>query len=151
MTTLDAAGLLRSAGLRVTEPRLAVLAALDSQPHAAADAVHAWVRAQLPEVSLQTVYNVLRDLTERGLTRSIEPADHPARYELRVGDNHHHLVCTGCGVIADVDCIVGQAPCLDPDDDHGFAVAEAEVTFWGRCADCRAQLPAPADSLSTTS
>ena len=151
MTSRDAADLLRDAGLRVTEPRLAVLAALEAHPHAAADAVHAAVLAHLPDVSLQTVYNVLRDLTGSGITRSIEPADHPARYELRVGDNHHHLVCTGCGAIADVDCIVGQAPCLDPDDDHGFAVTEAEVTFWGRCAACRAATPAPVDSLSTTS
>ncbi|WP_062464970.1 Fur family transcriptional regulator [Demequina soli] len=137
MTHLDATTLLRGAGLRVTEPRRAVLTALDGMPHASADGIHARVVETLPDVSLQTVYNVLRDLTGRGLTRCIEPGDHPARYELRVGDNHHHVVCTHCGAIADVDCVVGQAPCLTPGEDHGFVVAEAEVTFWGLCRDCQ--------------
>ncbi|WP_062290407.1 Fur family transcriptional regulator [Demequina phytophila] len=146
MRSIDAPAMLREAGLRVTEPRRAVLEALEGLPHASADAVHARVSRRLPDVSLQTVYNVLHDLTGRGIARSIEPGDHPARYELRVGDNHHHLVCTRCGVIADVDCVVGQAPCLTPDDDHGFAVAEAEVTFWGLCGACQSveSLPSPA-------
>ncbi|WP_062299339.1 Fur family transcriptional regulator [Demequina maris] len=143
MTQLDTHGMLRGAGLRVTEPRRAVIEALEGLPHASADAVHARVAQTLPDVSLQTVYNVLHDLTGRGLARSIEPGDHPARYELRVGDNHHHLVCTHCGAIADVDCVVGQAPCLTPDDDHGYAVAEAEVTFWGLCGDCKHAVAAP--------
>ncbi|WP_296667695.1 Fur family transcriptional regulator [Demequina sp.] len=138
MSPVLAPDLLRGAGLRVTEPRVAVIEALDGMPHAAADAVHAKVAAHRPDLSIQTVYNVLRDLTGRGLARCIEPGDHPARYELRVGDNHHHMVCSTCGTIADVDCVVGQAPCLSPDDDHGFAVAVAEITFWGLCRDCQA-------------
>lgn len=133
----DAPSLLRDAGLRVTEPRVAVVAALADSPHASADAVHSAVTLALPDVSHQTVYNVLNDLTEHGLARRIEPADHPARYELRVGDNHHHLVCSSCGAIADVDCVVGQAPCLTPDAKHGFAVTSAEVTFWGLCPACQ--------------
>jgi len=141
MTHPDATGLLRGAGMRVTEPRLAVLEALEGMPHASADAVHTKVAAARPDLSIQTVYNVLHDLTGRGITRCIEPGDHPARYELRVGDNHHHIVCERCGDIADVECVVGQAPCLSPDDDHGFAVSVAEVTFWGLCRDCQQAVP----------
>ncbi len=143
MPSTDATAVLRGSGMRVTGPRLAVVDALARLPHASADAVHAAVAGDLPDVSIQTVYNVLRDLTARGIARSIEPADHPARFELRVGDNHHHIVCSSCGAIADVDCVVGQAPCLAPDDDHGFAVAVAEVTFWGLCRDCQARAHTP--------
>ncbi|GAC67143.1 Fur family transcriptional regulator [Gordonia soli] len=130
---------LRAAGLRVTAPRLAVLEILTAHPHSTAEFVATGVREQLGGVSTQTVYDVLRACTERGLLRRIEPAGSPVRYETRTGDNHHHLVCRGCGVIADVDCVVGAAPCLAPDDEHEFTVEEAEVTFWGLCATCRAQ------------
>ena len=136
MQTTDARALLRGAELRVTEPRIAVVEALQRLPHGSADEVFSAVATALPTTSKQAVYNVLRDLSSHGLARRIEPGDHPARYELRVGDNHHHLVCRDCGTIADVDCVVGHAPCLTPSRDHGFAVVEAEVTFWGLCEAC---------------
>ena len=129
---------LRSVGLRVTAPRLAVLHELQRLAHADADTLAGAVREHHRAVSTQAVYDVLRVLTERGLTRRIEPSGSPARYEDRVGDNHHHLVCRGCGAIADVECVVGAAPCLDPVEAHGFTVDEAEVVFWGRCPECRA-------------
>lgn len=134
----DAAGraALRAAGLRVTEQRLAVLRALDGHPHAASDEVHAGVVRDLPGTSLQAVYVVLAALTGAGLVRRIEPAGSPARYELRIGDNHHHVVCSVCGTISDVDCVVGHAPCLTPSDSSGFVVQTAEVTFWGLCPAC---------------
>lgn len=134
----DAAAMLRSAGLRVTDPRRAVLDVLAVTPHVSADEVYRGVAGVLPATSLQSVYNALADFTEAGLTRRIEPAGHPGLFELRVADNHHHLVCTGCGRVEDVDCAVGAAPCLTPSDDCGFRVAAAEVTFWGLCADCAA-------------
>src|SRR5690606_34815371 len=121
---------LRSAGLRVTQPRLAVLEALSRAPHANADAVASAARAMLGKVSTQAVYDVLHALTGAGLVRRIEPAGSPARFELRVGDNHHHVVCRRCGDIADVDCSVGQRPCLSASEDHGFTIDEAEVTYW---------------------
>lgn len=127
---------IRSAGLRVTEPRRAVFDALREQPHAKADDLFARVRATVPGTSLQSVYNALSDFADAGLVRRIEPAGHPGMFELRAGDNHHHLICSECGRVEDVDCIVGAAPCLTPSDDHGFAVQVAEVTFWGSCADC---------------
>ena len=141
MSSTTTAGLeerLRSVGLRVTAPRLAVLHELERLAHADADALAAAVRNHHHAVSTQAVYDVLRVLTERGLTRRIEPSGSTARYENRVGDNHHHLVCRGCGAIADVECVVGAAPCLDPADTNGFTVDEAEVVFWGICADCQA-------------
>ncbi|WP_304598465.1 Fur family transcriptional regulator [Homoserinimonas sp. OAct 916] len=128
---------IRGAGLKVTEPRLAVLHALDAMPHASADTVFGEVKNQLPGTSLQAVYGVLAALTAAGLLRKIEPAGSSARYERRTGDNHHHLVCTGCDVIKDVDCAVGEAPCLTAADAAGFEVREAEVTYWGLCAQCR--------------
>ncbi|MCL8025980.1 Fur family transcriptional regulator [Nocardioides bruguierae] len=128
--------LLRGAGLRVTRPRLATLRALSAMPHAETEAVIAAVRADLGEVSHQAVYDVLRALTEAGLVRRIQPQGSVARYETRAGDNHHHVVCRGCGSIADVDCAVGHAPCLTPQADHGFVVDEAEVVYWGTCPDC---------------
>ncbi|WP_062381104.1 Fur family transcriptional regulator [Demequina pelophila] len=137
MSPDDARVVLREASMRVTETRVAVIAALRGLPHAPADAVYGEVSKTLPTTSLQAVYNVLHDLEAHGLARRIEPGDHRSHYELRVGDNHHHLVCTSCGAIADVDCLVGAAPCLTPDDAHGFAVAAAEITFWGECRDCR--------------
>ncbi|MCR6689769.1 Fur family transcriptional regulator [Cellulomonas sp.] len=129
--------LLRSRGLRVTAPRLAVLDALAGDPHADADTVLRGVRSRMPSVSVQAIYDVLAALTQAGLIRRIEPAGHPARYERRVEDNHHHVVCRGCGAIDDVDCVVGHAPCLVPSSTSGFAVEMAEVTFWGLCPACR--------------
>lgn len=135
----EGASVLRAAGLRVTQSRLAVLVALGGMPHSGADAVFGRVRESLPTTSRQAVYNVLGDLAQAGLARRIEPAGQPGLFELRVGDNHHHVICTNCGVVADVDCAVGHAPCLTPDSDGGFVIAEAEVTFWGVCGDCQAR------------
>ena len=132
----DTAQMLRGADLRVTQPRLAVLDALAAQPHASAEAVRVAVRRRLESVSTQTVYDVLHALTTAGLVRCIEPAGSPARYELRVGDNHHHVVCRRCGDIADVDCAVGERPCLHASSDSGFVIDEAEVTYWGTCPTC---------------
>jgi Fur family transcriptional regulator, stress-responsive regulator len=140
--------LLREASLRVTRPRLAVLAAVHAHPHADTDSVLAAVRRELPQVSHQAVYDVLRALTDVGLVRRFQPAGSVARYEARVGDNHHHLVCRSCGTIADVDCAVGEAPCLVAAHDHGFAVEAAEVTYWGLCPRCTetARSSAPAST-----
>jgi Fur family ferric uptake transcriptional regulator len=126
----------RRAGLKATRGRLAVLQALEGAPHADAEAIYQTVRQQIPTTSIQSVHNILGDFTRVGLARRIEPAHSPALYERRVGDNHHHLVCRGCGIVHDVDCVVGAAPCLTPSDDHGFQLAEAEVTFWGLCPTC---------------
>jgi len=128
---------IRGAGLKVTEPRLAVLKALHVAPHSDADTVYGTVRQHLPGTSVQAVYGVLAALTAAGLLRKIEPAGSSARYERRTGDNHHHLVCTECHAIQDVDCVVGQAPCLTASDDGGFAIHTAEVTFWGLCPTCQ--------------
>lgn len=128
---------LRHARLRVTRPRLAVLTEVAKRPHADVDTIVRAVRRQLGSVSTQAVYDVLRSLAEAGLIRRIEPAGSPARFEGRVGDNHHHVVCRACGAIADVDCAVGQAPCLDAGDTGGFVIDEAEVTYWGLCPDCQ--------------
>ncbi|WP_394553337.1 Fur family transcriptional regulator [Agromyces sp. MMS24-JH15] len=133
---------LRSAGLKVTAPRVAVLEALTGTGHLDADAVHTRLRDELPGTSVQSVYNVLGALAEAGLLRKIEPAGSPALYESRTGDNHHHVVCTRCHAVADIDCVVGEPPCLEPGDANGFAIHTAEVTFWGLCADCRRQLDA---------
>ncbi|MGN6608798.1 MAG: Fur family transcriptional regulator [Jatrophihabitans sp.] len=127
---------LRDAGLRVTQPRLAVLAALHARPHADTDSVITAVRDEHGDVSVQAVYDVLRALTEAGIVRRIQPTGSVARYETRVGDNHHHVVCRSCGSIADVDCAVGEVPCLTAADDHGFVIDEAEVIYWGRCPGC---------------
>ncbi len=128
---------LRDAGLRVTRPRLAVLEAVRAEPHLDTKALIAATRDRLGAVSHQAVYDVLRALEAAGLVRRIEPQGSDARYEARVGDNHHHVVCRGCGAIADVDCVTGDAPCLTPSDDSGFEIDEAEVVFWGRCTACR--------------
>ena len=133
---LDSAALLRSAGLRVTDSRRAVIEALGAHPHAPADELYRRVAVSVPQTSLQSVYNALGDFVEAGLARRFEPAGHPGLFELRVGDNHHHLVCTGCGAVVDVDCAHGSAPCLAPDVTHGFVIREAGVTLWGRCAAC---------------
>ncbi|QZY30138.1 Fur family transcriptional regulator [Nocardioides coralli] len=127
---------LRGAGLRVTRPRVAVLATVHEQPHADTGSIIRAVRAELGEVSHQAVYDVLRALTAAGLVRSIEPAGSVVRYEARVGDNHHHVVCRSCGAIADVDCATGVAPCLAPAGEQEFEIDEAEVVYWGRCPEC---------------
>jgi len=134
----DLHGALRALGLRVTEPRLAVFHAVQSHPHADTETILSATRDELPNVSHQAVYDGLRTLTEAGLVRRIQPAGSLARYEVRVGDNHHHLVCRECGRVEDIDCVIGEAPCLTPSDDHGFVVEQAEVTFWGMCAECTA-------------
>jgi Fur family ferric uptake transcriptional regulator len=128
--------MLRTAGLRVTSPRIAVLTAVYDHPHADTNSIIDVVREDLGVVSHQAVYDVLRALSEAGLVRRIQPSGSVARYESRVGDNHHHVVCRSCGAIADVDCAVGTPPCVTPSDDHGFAIDEAEVTYWGLCPAC---------------
>jgi Fur family transcriptional regulator, stress-responsive regulator len=128
--------LLREARLRITRQRVAVLTAVHANPHADTDSIIGVVRDDHGEVSHQAVYNVLRALTVAGLIRRIEPAGSLARYEARVGDNHHHAVCRSCGAIADVDCATGMAPCLTASDDRGFAIDEAEVVYWGQCPVC---------------
>jgi Fur family transcriptional regulator, stress-responsive regulator len=127
---------IRAAGLRVTDSRRAVLEALQERPHVSADAIFARVLHSIPQTSLQSVYNALSDFADAGLVRRIEPAGRPGLFELRVDDNHHHLICTGCGAVEDVDCVVGAAPCLTPSENHGFVVDTAEVTFWGLCPSC---------------
>lgn len=134
--TTEAEAMLRGAELRVTRPRLAVLAAVGAHPHADTNSIIAAVREDFGDVSGQAVYDVLDALTETGLVRRIQPAGSVARYETRTGDNHHHTVCRSCGTIADVDCAVGDAPCLAASDDHGFAIDEAEVVYWGICPEC---------------
>lgn len=134
-TELDQA--LRSAGLRATSGRVAVLETLESMPHADAERVYRAVSDVLPTTSIQSVHNILADLTTAGLIRRIEPAGSAARYERRIDDNHHHVVCTECGAISDVDCVVGHAPCLAPSSAEGFTITTAEVTFWGLCPSCR--------------
>ncbi len=132
----DAEQMLRDAALRVTRPRVAVLTAVHASPHADTDSIIGAVRRDLPEVSHQAVYDVLRALTSAGLVRRIQPAGSVSRYESRVGDNHHHVVCRSCGAIADVDCAVGDAPCLTAAHDQGFTIDEAEVVYWGTCPSC---------------
>ena len=132
----DVERVLRDASLRVTRPRVAVLSAVREHPHATTDRLIDLVRGDLGEVSHQAVYDVLRALTAAGLLRRIQPAGSVARYETRVGDNHHHVVCRACGSIADVDCAVGHAPCLTASDDEGFTIDEAEVVYWGLCPRC---------------
>jgi Fe2+ or Zn2+ uptake regulation protein len=128
--------MLRAAELRVTWPRVAVLDAVHRHPHADTESIIGAVRANLGDVSHQAVYDVLRALTGAGLLRRIQPSGSVARYESRVADNHHHVVCRSCGVIADVDCAVGHTPCLTAADDHGFEIDEAEVVYWGTCSAC---------------
>src|SRR5436305_1862197 len=137
MTDEQATAQLRTAGLRVTAPRLAVLAILDDGGHLGVDEVAERVRTRLGSVSTQAVYDVLGALTLAGLARRIEPAGSPALFEARVGDNHHHVVCRGCGATTDVDCAVGERPCLEPAQLHGFVLDEAEVTYWGLCPTCQ--------------
>lgn len=141
--TAEPSALLRRHGLQVTAQRLAVLRAVSNLPHCTADDVVVAVRADLGTVSRQAVYGALGALADKGIVRRIEPAGSAARYEDRVGDNHHHLVCRSCGQMVDVDCAVGEAPCLTATDDHGFEVDEAEVTYWGLCPACTGATPTP--------
>ncbi|MBB4934859.1 Fur family ferric uptake transcriptional regulator [Lipingzhangella halophila] len=128
--------MLREVALRVTSPRVAVLSAVHENPHADTESIIGIVRGNLGAVSHQAVYDVLKALTSAGLVRRIQPLGSVARYETRVGDNHHHVVCRSCEAIADIDCAVGHAPCLTASDDHGFSIDEAEVLYWGLCPDC---------------
>ena len=137
----DHAAILRQHGLRLTAQRLAVLRAMAAHPHGTADDVYAAVVADLGAISRQAVYDTLTTLTANGVLRRIEPAGSSARYETRVGDNHHHLVCRACGRLVDVDCAVGDTPCLIPSDDGGYEVDEAEVIYWGVCPACRTTKP----------
>ena len=135
---LEPADLLRASGVRVTAPRVAVLRAVAAQPHCTTEQADAAVRDAIGAVSRQAVYDALRVLTDTGLLRRIQPAGSVARYEDRVGDNHHHVVCRVCGRMDDVDCAAGEVPCLTADDDRGYEIDEAEVVYWGRCPDCQA-------------
>lgn len=129
---------LRASGLQVTAQRLAVMEVVAANPHATTDELTEMVRGKIGSISRQAVYDTLGVFTEKGLIRRIQPSGSVARYEDRVNDNHHHLVCRGCGLIFDIDCAVGSTPCLTAADDHGFEIDEAEVVYWGRCPDCRA-------------
>jgi Fur family ferric uptake transcriptional regulator len=145
----DPAELLRQHGIQVTAQRLAVFRAVSASPHTTADAVAEVVRADIGAISLQSVYDALGVLVDEGLVRRIQPAGSPARFEARVGDNHHHLICRVCGRVVDVDCAVGAAPCLTAADSRGYEIDEAEVAYWGRCPECLAQAEtAPASDSS---
>ena len=133
----DAPDLLRKHGIQVTAQRLAVLQAVATEPHITADAVAEAVKKEIGAISRQSVYDALGVLVTEGLIRRIQPAGSPARFEARVGDNHHHVICRVCGRTADVDCAVGSAPCLTADDDNGYQIDEAEVIYWGRCPKCQ--------------
>ena len=139
---------LRASGLRVTRPRVSVLGVVHDHPHADTDEIIGLVRDRIGKVSHQAVYDVLGVLSDHGIVRKIQPAGSTARYELRVGDNHHHAVCRSCGTVADVDCAVGVRPCLDASDSHGFVIDEAEVTYWGLCPSCAAS-PEPSVARTT--
>jgi Fur family ferric uptake transcriptional regulator len=144
---VDSAALLRGHGLQVTAQRLAVLQAVSEQPHSTADDIDRAVRVRIGAISRQAVYDALGMLTEKGLLRRIQPAGSPARYEDRIDDNHHHLICRSCNRMVDVDCAVGYTPCLTAADDSGYDIDEAEVIYWGRCPDCVAAHEIPNDSV----
>ena len=150
---VDHTSLLRSQGIYVTAPRLATLRAVVDQPHASADVIVGTVRSEIGSVSRQSVYDTLNTLTELGLLRRIQPMGSPARYESRIGDNHHHVICRSCGCIEDVDCAVNVRPCLTASESHGFEIDEAEVIYWGLCPSCRtnaaAVSPISPDSSAT--
>ena len=141
----DFSTLLREHGLNVTAQRLGVLRAVSSHPHCTAEAVTELARAEIGTISRQAVYDALGVLAEHRLVRRIEPSGSPALYECRVGDNHHHLICRFCGKTVDVDCAVGEAPCLDPSDRAGYQIDEAEVIFWGKCPECLAASQRPVE------
>ena len=144
----DSAALLRERGIQVTAQRLAVLRAVAGHPHITADAVAEIVRNEIGAISLQSVYDALGLLVSERLIRRIQPSGSPARFEDRVGDNHHHLICRACGRVVDIDCAVGTAPCLTPLDDRGYQVDEAEVAYWGRCPDCLEQSRTSSQAVS---
>jgi Fur family transcriptional regulator, stress-responsive regulator len=146
----DAADLFRQHGIQVTAQRLAVFRAVSAQPHTTADGVAEAARAEIGAISLQSVYDALGVLLAEGLIRRIQPAGSPARFEDRVGDNHHHLICRVCGRVVDVDCAVGDAPCLTAAADHGYEIDEAEVAYWGRCPECVATAPVPSPAEPPT-
>ncbi len=148
-TSINGPDVLRRHGLQVTAQRLAVVGAVSDRPHGTADDVYRLVRAELGAVSRQAVYDALGALTDKGLLRRIQPAGSPARYENRVGDNHHHLICRTCGVMVDVDCAVGDTPCLTAADDSGYEIDEAEVIYWGRCPGCAATTAGSAGAGTT--
>ena len=135
-TSVDKAALLRGHGVQVTAQRLAVLRAVSERPHSTADDIERVVRAEIGAISRQAAYDALGTLTDKGLLRRIQPASSPARYEDRVGDNHHHLICRTCNRMVDVDCAVGDTPCLTAADDSGYEIDEAQVIYWGRCPEC---------------
>jgi Fe2+ or Zn2+ uptake regulation protein len=135
-TTVDQVALLRQHGVMVTAQRLAVLRAVSDRPHSTTDELDTVVRAEIGAISRQAVYDALGTLTDKGIIRRIQPAGSPARYEDRVGDNHHHLICRTCNRMVDVDCAVGYTPCLTAADDAGYEIDEAEVIYWGRCPEC---------------
>ena len=139
----DPVSLLRANGLHVTAQRLAVLRAVARHPHGAADTIVNEVRAEIGAISLQAVYDALKVLSEKGIIRRIQPAGQPALFDPRVGDSHHHLICRSCGAVADVDCVVGSAPCLTAPADCGYEIHEAEVLYWGICPNCRAKAATP--------
>jgi Fe2+ or Zn2+ uptake regulation protein len=139
--SVDEAALLRRHGVQVTAQRMAVLRAVSDRPHSTADDIDKVVRAEIGAISRQAVYDALGILTDKGLLRRIQPAGSPARYEDRVGDNHHHLICRTCGRMVDVDCAIGDTPCLTAADNSGYEIDEAEVVYWGRCPDCVAEQP----------
>lgn len=141
---------LRRAGLKVTASRRVVYESLRASSHASAERIFERIRDALPGANLQSVYNALGDFVDAGLARRIEPAGAPGLFELRVGDNHHHVVCSSCGAVEDVDCVTGAAPCLAPSESHGYRIDVAEVTFWGLCPDCSWQQSAPPLSFETT-
>ena len=146
----DASVLLRERGIQVTAQRLAVLRAVAGQPHITADAAAEIVRTEIGAISLQSVYDALSLLVSEGLIRRIQPAGSPARFEDRVGDNHHHLICRICGRVVDVDCAVGSAPCLTPHSGRGYEIDEAEVAYWGRCPDCVERPRSPSSAAGST-
>ena len=147
----DPTDVLRQRGIQITAQRLAVLRAVSRQPHITAEAVAQMVRSQIGTISLQSVYDALAVLVAEGLIRRIQPAGSPARFEDRVGDNHHHLICRVCGRVVDIDCAIGSAPCLEALDDKGYEIDEAEVAYWGRCPDCLAELRARSRKTSRKS
>lgn len=149
--TADHTELLRQRGIQVTAQRLAVLRAVAGEPHITADGVAEAVRAEIGAISLQSVYDALALLVAEGLIRRIQPAGSAARFEDRVGDNHHHLICRVCGRVVDVDCATGSAPCLTAVDDRGYEIDEAEVAYWGRCPDCVAKATASSSAAPTDS
>ncbi len=141
--TADIQDLLRLHGVQVTAQRLAIMRAVSARPHSTADVLADDVRSVIGSISRQAVYDTLGVLVDKQLIRRIQPAGSAARYEDRVGDNHHHLICRGCSVMFDIDCAVGEVPCLTADDDHGFEIDEAEVLYWGRCPRCRSSDASP--------